>query len=138
MGLIRSGKTALTPESDDAELTEYLWPVIRDMIKTCIENKQNLVVEGCYIPFDFSNSFTEEYLAQIRYICLIFSDRYISEHIGDIIRNENVIEHRGYGSNLSIETLMTENSHNMKMCLKHRLEYILIDGKYSVDYSPLP
>ena len=52
MGMIRSGNTELTPEDDDA-LTEYLWPIVREMIKTAVENKQNLVVEGCYIPFDW-------------------------------------------------------------------------------------
>ena len=44
MGLIRSGNTELTPISDDAELTEYLWPIVREMIKTAIENNQNLIV----------------------------------------------------------------------------------------------
>ena len=46
MGLIRSGNTVLTPEDDDA-LTDYLWPIVREIIKTAIENKQNLIVEGC-------------------------------------------------------------------------------------------
>lgn len=48
MGLIRSGYTSLTPESCDRELTDYLWPVVREIIKTAIENRQNLIVEGCY------------------------------------------------------------------------------------------
>ena len=61
MGLIRSGKTALTP-NDDNELTAYLWPVVREMIKTAVENKQNLIVEGCYIPFDWKKDFEEKYL----------------------------------------------------------------------------
>ena len=30
MGLIRSGNTALTPMSNEAELTEYLWPIVRE------------------------------------------------------------------------------------------------------------
>ena len=33
MGLIRSGNTKLTPLSDDDELTEYLWPIVKEMIK---------------------------------------------------------------------------------------------------------
>ena len=33
MGLIRSGQCALSPESDDAELTRYLWPIGREMMK---------------------------------------------------------------------------------------------------------
>ena len=51
MGLIRSGNTDLTPEDDD-ELTGYLWPIVREIIKTAIENEQNLIVEGCYVPPD--------------------------------------------------------------------------------------
>ena len=52
MGLIRSGNTELTPMSDDTALTEYLWPIVREMVATAVENEQNLIVEGCYIPFD--------------------------------------------------------------------------------------
>ena len=59
MGLIRSGHTRLTPE-DDEELTPYLWPVVREMMKTAIENRQNLIVEGCYVPFDWRKDFEEE------------------------------------------------------------------------------
>ena len=33
MGLIRSGNTGLTPEDDNA-LTGYLWPIIREIVKT--------------------------------------------------------------------------------------------------------
>ena len=67
MGLIRSSNTKLTPLSEDSELTDYLWPIVREMIKTAIENNQNLIVEGCYIPFDWSKDFSEEYLLNIKY-----------------------------------------------------------------------
>ena len=79
MGLIRSGNTELTPEDDD-KLTQYLWPIVRELIKTAIENDQNLIVEGCYIPFD------DEYLKAIRFICLAFSDPYIETHF-DVIQD---------------------------------------------------
>lgn len=62
MGLIRSGNTELTPMSDDTDLTAYLWPIVREMIKTAIENNQNLIVEGCYVPFDWQKDFDTEYL----------------------------------------------------------------------------
>ena len=80
MGLIRSQNTNLTPE-DDSELEVYLWPIIREMIKTAIENKQNLVVEGCYIPFDWKNDFSEVYLSEIRYHCLVMSKNYIKQQM---------------------------------------------------------
>ena len=40
-GLIRSGYTNLTPE-DDSELELFLWPIIREMIKTAVENEQDV------------------------------------------------------------------------------------------------
>ena len=94
MGLIRSGNTQLTPMSDDADLTAYLWPIVREMIKTAIENKQNLIVEGCYIPFDWERDFTAEYLADIRYYCLVMSENYIRTHFTDIKKYANVVENR--------------------------------------------
>ena len=73
MGLIRSGQTELTPMDDD-RLTDYLWPIVREMVKTAIENGQNLIVEGCYIPFDWEKDFEEGYRKEIRCVCLIMPD----------------------------------------------------------------
>lgn len=64
----------LTPLSADADLTAYLWPIVREMIKTAIENGQNLTVEGCYIPFDWKKDFWGKYLDHIKYVCLIISE----------------------------------------------------------------
>ena len=66
MGLIRSKNTDLTPE-DDEKLEFYLWKIVKEIVKTAIENKQNLIVEGCYIPFMWKQDFTEEYLKDILY-----------------------------------------------------------------------
>ena len=43
MGLIRSKNTNLTVEDDD-KLTDYLWGIVREIIKTNIENNQNIQV----------------------------------------------------------------------------------------------
>lgn len=94
MGLIRSGNTELTPMSDDKDLTAYLWPIVREMVKTAIENKQNLVVEGCYIPFDWQKAFEREYLKDIKYYCLIMSEDYIRNHFADIKKYASVIKNR--------------------------------------------
>ena len=83
MGLIRNGNTKLTPEVDD-QLTTYLWPIVREMIKTAIENKQNLIVEGCYIPFNWCKDLDEEYLRDINFICLAMTDAYIDAHFAEI------------------------------------------------------
>lgn len=93
MGLIRSGNIDLTPE-DDIELIGYLWPIIREMIKTAIENEQNLIVEGCYVPFDWKNDFESRYLPSIRFIRLAMSDKYIDAHFADIKAHASDIEKR--------------------------------------------
>ena len=129
MGLIRSGQTELTP-MDDEKLTGYLWPIVREMIKTAIENKQNLIVEGCYIPFDWKKDFDKEYLHDIRYVCLVMSRQYIVNHFADIQKHANVIEQRLDDSDLSMADLIAENEQDLIRCVAHDNDYILIDHSY--------
>lgn len=82
--------TRLTPE-DDAELTPYLWRIAREIVKTVVENGQDLTVEGCYIPFDCADDFGPGYIENIRRICLVMSEKYIREHTADICGFENII-----------------------------------------------
>lgn len=131
MGLIRSGNTKLTPLSDDTQLTAYLWPVACEMIKTAVENEQNLIVEGCYVPFDWYKDFTEEYLEHIRYYCLVMSQKYITEHFDDIIRYENIIEKRLF-SECTPDELIKSNAYNAEKAEENGLNVILIDGKYDI------
>lgn len=133
MGLIRSGYTALTPASSDRELTEYLWPVVREMVKTAIENRQNLIVEGCYIPFDWEKDFSKKYRAQIQYRCLVMSEAYIRTHWQDIKRYANVVEHRIDDTDCTQETLLRDNARAMESCRKYGVPYVLIDESYQTD-----
>ncbi len=133
MGLIRSGQTDLTPLSDDDALTEYLWPIVCEIIKTAIENKQNLIIEGCYIPFDWANYFEEDYLGSIRYFSLIMSKKYIKNHFEDIKKYACVIESRLDDESCSEENLLKENERIFRLAQKHCVNYILIDEKYEFD-----
>lgn len=134
MGLIRSGNTSLTPLSDDNALTEYLWPIVREMIKTAIENKQNLIVEGCYIPFDYKKDFEKEYLNEIKYYCLVMSENYIKTHFNDIKKFANVIEKR-IDDDYTIENALSENAKILKLAKNHKVNYILIDKEYNIDIN---
>lgn len=133
MGLIRSGNTALTPESDDSALTDYLWPIVREMIKTAIENEQNLVVEGCYIPFDWAKDFESEYLIHIKYYCLVMSENYIKNHFGDIKKYASVVEQRLDDEYCTMETVLRDNAEILKQCQNYKVNYLLIDEEYLVD-----
>lgn len=132
MGLIRSGYTSLTPVSEDQALTEYLWPVVREMIKTAIENVQNLIVEGCYVPFDWKKDFAQEYLDHIRYYCLVMSETYIRNHFADIKKYASVIENRGEDEDCTLESVLNENGETLKMCGLHHIEPILIEEEYDL------
>ena len=112
MGLIRSGQCKLSADSNDMELTNYLWPIVREMIKTCIENSQNMIIEGCYIPFDWEKDFTNEYMKQIQY--------------------ENIIEKR-QSTDLIFEDISKTNKYNLEQCISRKYNYILIDKDYLID-----
>lgn len=132
MGLIRSGNTSLTPE-DDKELEEYLWPIIREMIKTAIENGQNLVIEGGYIPFNWKQDFDSEYLKEIKYYCLVMSETYINNHFNQIKEYANAVENRLDDSWCTKESVLEDNAHNFEMCKKYGCNYILIEEDYCID-----
>ena len=129
MGLIRSGKTDLTPK-DDKALTVYLWPIVREMIKTAIENEQNLIVEGCYIPFSWQKDFDREYLKNIQYVCLVMSRGYIENHFDDIRAYANTIEKRLCDFELEKDALIAENEHNLAQCIAHNYRYIIVNKSY--------
>lgn len=130
MGLIRSGHTHLTPMSPDEALTAYLWPIVREMVKTAVENQQNLIVEGCYIPFDWAKDFEEPYLSHIRYRCLIFSEGYIQNHFSDIQKYANVIEHRMDDTDCTLEKVLQDNAQMLHLARLHGVDYTLIEEKY--------
>ena len=129
MGLIRSGNTDLTPEDDEA-LTEYLWPIIREIMKTAIENRQNLIIEGCYIPFRWRKDFEEQYLPLIRFICLAMSETYIENHFGEIVEHESEIEARLVEADCTMDSLKADNKSVIDGFQHFGETIVLIDSDY--------
>ena len=133
MGLIRSKNTELTPMSSDNDLTEYLWPIVCEIVKTAIENNQNLVVEGCYIPFDWQKDFEKEYLKHIQYYCLVMSEDYIKNNFARIKEYASIIENRLDDEYCTIESVLQDNAHYLELATKHKVEYLLIKDRYEID-----
>ena len=131
MGLIRSGQTDLTVE-DDAALTAYLWPIVREIMKTAIENRQNLIVEGCYVPFAWRGDFPEDYLAAIRFLCLVMTDEYIDAHFDDIAAHAFDIESRLDDSCLTPAFLKAENHRYAEGFRAAGEQVTWIEGEYSI------
>ena len=132
MGLIRSGYTKLTLENDK-ELRDYMWPIIREMIKTAIENKQNLIIEGVYIPFDWEKDFLKKYLKDIKCYCLVMSENYIKTHFDDIKKYANAIEKRLDDDWCTMESVLDDNAQFLALAKKHNTNFILIDDTYKVN-----
>ncbi len=124
MGLIRSGQTELTP-SDDKELLPYLWNIVKEIVKTAIENEQNLI--------DWKYDFDENYLRHIKFLCLIMTEKYIHAHFADIKHHADDIEKRLDDSWLNEEELIAENKKNLESCKKYGCKYILINDEYKID-----
>lgn len=133
MGLIRSGNTKLTPMSDDRDLTAYLWPIVREIIKTAVENKQNLIVEGCYIPFDWQKDFTSEYLENIKYYCLIMSEGYIRRHFADIKRYADIIEQRLDDEWCTVERVLKDNEEILNYAQRYKVNCVFIEDEYEIN-----
>ena len=129
MGLIRSGHTDLTAQDDDA-LTDFLWPIVREIIKTAIENHQNLIVEGCYVPADWRQDVNTLYINEIQFICLAFSDSYIDANYDKITAHASDIESRLDDSDCTIDSLKKDNNDVIKKITACGEKVTIIDDDY--------
>lgn len=132
MGLIRSKNTNLTPY-DDKELQPYLWNITKEIIKTVIENNQNIIIEGAYIPFNYKNDFSAEYIDNIKYICLAMSEKYINNNYNLIINKSNIVENRGKSFSIDKDFLISENKKYIENSIKYNLPLQVIDNKYVIN-----
>lgn len=132
MGLIRSGNTNLTP-TDDGELEAYLWPIVREMIRTALENRQHLIVEGGYIPFDWQRGFSMEELREIRFYCLVMTASYIRRHFAEIKAYANAIERRLDDSECTLDSVLRENAAYEALCRRHGVRPVLIRDRYGIE-----
>ena len=137
MGLIRSGYTDLTPE-DDWEMVDYLWPVAREIIKTAIENEQDLIVEGCYVPIEWRKDLDERYLPHIRFVCLGMTEEYIDRHFDEIVAHESDIEARAVPGDCTAEALKTCNRYHIDAFRRAGEDVVLIENDFEKTMAELP
>jgi len=131
MGLIRAGITDITVDEDD-KMREYLWPIAAEMIKTAVENHQNMILEGCYIPGNWADSFTPEYLRDIRAVFIVMSERYIRSHRELLASEANVIEKR-LKDEINIDRLVSCSAWFKELAMESGTPYVEIDGRYDID-----
>ena len=98
---------------------------------TAVENGQNLIVEGCYIPTDWAVDFSPEYLRHIRCRFLILSRAYIESHFDEIMAHANDIELR-LDDSLNKDDLIRENEELLRQCQLHGCPYHLVEDEYDI------
>lgn len=130
MGLIRSGMTTLTPNDDD-KMTDFLWGIVREIIKTAVENNQNLIIEGCYFPPDYEKDFSPDYLRRIHPFFLCMTEEYIRSEFEQIKGFSCAIENRLDDSWCTLESILKDNrEYSGKFC-GTGWHTITIDGEYN-------
>lgn len=131
MAFIRTGRTDLTV-CDDYRMRFFLWPFAAEMIKTAIENNQNMIIEGCYIPKSWKESFSDDYLKQVRPVFILMSENYLRKNIDDVSRYADVIEKR-IDDFVDLDRLINCSKEFKDDCLSNGTPYIEIDGKYDLE-----
>lgn len=131
MGFIRGWKDCPFKATDSSEkIAEILWPITAEICKTTIENKQNIIIEGCYLPQKQVKELKKQYPDNIFVVYLVFSQKYIENNITDIIGHRNVIEKRLSSEERSTQEIIKENNEVKEACKKYGLLYFEIKNEY--------
>lgn len=132
MGLCR-GDTGcgFTPLDSTEHIGEKLWPIIKGIIMTNIENNQNIIIEGCYILPHYIKDFEPIYSEKIISVFLGFSQIYIEKNFtSNIVKYRNAIEDRGYPEEVIITDYINEQDAFRRICLEYGVDYFEIDKNY--------
>jgi ABC-type sugar transport system ATPase subunit len=110
---------------------EKLWPIIKGIIMTNIENNQSIIIEGCYLLPHYINDFKKTYSEKIISVFLGFSANYIKENFtSNIVKHRNAIETRNYPEERTITECINEHDEFKTKCAEHGVEYFEIDKEY--------
>jgi len=133
MGLYRgTEECGFTPMDSDDHIGKKIWPIVREIIKTAIENKQNLIIEGAYIFPEYLCQFEEVYSEHILPVFFAFSENYIRENFQTgIIKHRSTIEKRMYEEERKAEEFIEENSSMLRLCDDSKVKCFIIDKKYT-------
>ncbi|EAH6236743.1 adenylate kinase [Campylobacter upsaliensis] len=131
MGFIKGLENPPFSVEEDSKITAFLWRIVVGIIETCIENEQNLILEGINLtPKNVRNLLDSKPFAPIKVLFLIFSKHYILKHYHTIKLKENTIEKRKESYVASKEQLIKEHSALKEQCKKYKLPFIEIQEDY--------
>lgn len=132
MGLIRGNKYCdFTATDSDDDLTFKLWPIVKGIIMTNIENKQNIIIEGCYLPPEHIRDFESGYQDQIIALYIGFSRNYLERHFtSGIIEHLSEIEQRDYNDYINQNNFIRMHTSLKERCMKYNAKFFEINDNY--------
>ena len=137
MGIYRGySNCGFTPEDSTEVIGDKLWPIIKGIIMTNIENNQSLIIEGCYILPHYLKELGKPYSDKIISVFLGFSTRYIQENYeSKILKYRSVIEDRGELrtediSEITITEYIEENNEFRRKCMKSGEKFFEVNNNY--------
>jgi putative acetyltransferase len=132
MGLCRADMgIGIKPDDSTEFIGEKLWPILKGIIMTNIENQQNLIIEGSYLLPNKINELDIKYLDHIVSFYLGFSPSYIEKYFeAKILEFRDIIETRGYENNNTIEDYLLENKRQKDVCETFKAKYFALENDY--------
>lgn len=139
MGLYRGDKDCgFTPFDNTEVIADKLWPIIKGIIKTNIENGQHLIIEGCYILPHYLAELESYYAQKVIPIFFGFSADYIKGNYGvKIIKYRNIIEDRKSPEERTVAELVEEHRDFKSQCLKSGVRYFEITQDYEKEIQSI-
>lgn len=132
MGLYRGVKNCgFTPLDSTEVIGDKLWPILKGIIMTNIENEQHLIIEGCYILPHYLKDLDIHYSEKIIPVFLGFSADYMKENFEtSIVKHRNAIETRNFPEERTIKELIKEHKEFKAQCLQAGVTYFEIENDY--------
>lgn len=133
MGIFRSNPDCgFTPLDSDEHIAGYLWPIIREMAYTYIENGQDMVIEGCYILPEHVHDIGEKYRDDIKFVFVGFSEKYIQQRFEtDIIKYKGIAEKREAEDERSIDVFVKGHMDLAQRAKRNNVPYYTIEEDYN-------
>lgn len=139
MGLYRGlSDSKYNPTNDSVIITENLSPIIEGIIRTALENDQNLVIEGCYFEPESITRIKTEYVEDIILLSLVMSEKYCKKNFNGIINDfRNVTEKRGYDEDRTLNQFIIENNEVLNFSKNNKFQYFEIIEDFETMYKDL-
>jgi len=139
MGLYRGNPNCgFTPTDSNEHVGRILWPVLRGIIMTAVENKQDLIVEGAYIFPEYLIDMDSLYLDEIHPVFICFSKEYVEHNYeSGIIKYRHVAEERAYEEDWAPEVFIKDHELLRGKCEKLGTKCFQIKSDYELEMETI-